>query len=234
MDNRGAVAVALGLILSAVVFGMFFRAARTDTGSVRVVGSADKLFDTDIVKWDLELGRQSEGATAGKDFAALRQDLAAVSARLESFGIAPGDIEPAPPVSYPMYGQDGRITGYQTGQTLSVITGKIHDVEKLALNPEGLLSPGTVLRNSRLQYFYSDVERLKRELLADAAADARLRAESIASSSGLTVGPIREARAGVFQITEPYSTEVQSYGIYNTSSRKKQIRVTVHAAFELR
>jgi hypothetical protein len=39
------------------------------------------------------------------------------------------------------------------------------------------------------------------------------------------------AKAGVFQIIEPYSTEVESYGMYNTSSRKKDITVTVHAQF---
>jgi len=38
-------------------------------------------------------------------------------------------------------------------------------------------------------------------------------------------------KAGVFQIIEPYSTEVESYGMYNTSSRKKDITVTVHAQF---
>ncbi|MCL7972923.1 MAG: SIMPL domain-containing protein, partial [marine benthic group bacterium] len=42
---------------------------------------------------------------------------------------------------------------------------------------------------------------------------------------------IASARAGVFQITEPFSTDVAAYGIYDTSSRKKEIRVTVHAVF---
>ena len=41
------------------------------------------------------------------------------------------------------------------------------------------------------------------------------------------------ARAGVFQITEPYSTEVSGMGMYNTSTRRKEITVTVHASFAL-
>ena len=41
------------------------------------------------------------------------------------------------------------------------------------------------------------------------------------------------ARAGVFQITEPYSTEVSDYGVHNTSTRVKEITVTVHATFLL-
>jgi len=42
------------------------------------------------------------------------------------------------------------------------------------------------------------------------------------------------ACAGVFQITEPYSTEVAGYGMYNTSSARKNIKVTVSAEFILK
>jgi hypothetical protein len=38
----------------------------------------------------------------------------------------------------------------------------------------------------------------------------------------------------VFQITEPYSTEVSSLGIYDTSTRKKQISVTASAVFAIK
>jgi hypothetical protein len=37
----------------------------------------------------------------------------------------------------------------------------------------------------------------------------------------------------VFQITEPYSTEVSGFGVHNTATRQKEITVTVHASFAL-
>lgn len=233
MNGRSAWIIALGLTLAALVFGLLFKSARSGDRTVRVVGSADKMFDTDILKWTLELGRQSSGVEVSAEYAALRTDLAEVSRRLAEIGVSESDIVLTPPVSYPTFRNDGQVVGYQISQTVNVVTRQVEAVEKLALNPEGALCAGTVLRSSQLQYFYSGVEELKRELLGDAALDARRRAESIASSSNLKVGSIREARAGVFQITEPYSTEVQDYGIHNTSSKKKQVRVTVHAAFEL-
>jgi hypothetical protein len=49
----------------------------------------------------------------------------------------------------------------------------------------------------------------------------------------MKVGSVLSAQAGVFQIIEPHSTETAAYGVYNTSSRKKEIRVTVHARFSL-
>jgi hypothetical protein len=48
------------------------------------------------------------------------------------------------------------------------------------------------------------------------------------------LGKLREARAGVFQITEPYSTEVSDYGIYNTGTKQKSISVTLTAYFNLK
>jgi len=63
--------------------------------------------------------------------------------------------------------------------------------------------------------------------------DAVARAHEIAGSGNTKLGKLREARAGVFQITEPYSTEVSDYGIYNTSTRSKSISVTLTAIFKL-
>jgi CheY-like chemotaxis protein len=66
-----------------------------------------------------------------------------------------------------------------------------------------------------------------------AAADARRRAEEIAGGSEMTIDKIVSARAGVFQITAPFSTEVSDYGVHDTSTRKKEITVTVHATFSV-
>ncbi|CAO81471.1 conserved hypothetical protein [Candidatus Cloacimonas acidaminovorans str. Evry] len=59
-------------------------------------------------------------------------------------------------------------------------------------------------------------------------------AKNITGSGNTKLGKLREARAGVFQITEPYSTEVSDYGIYNTSTRSKSISVTLTAIFKLK
>jgi hypothetical protein len=75
---------------------------------------------------------------------------------------------------------------------------------------------------------------LKHSLLGAATSDAQRRAAEIAKSTAASVGDILTARAGVFQITEPYSTEVSGMGMYNTSTRRKEITVTVRADFVLR
>lgn len=103
----------------------------------------------------------------------------------------------------------------------------------MALNPSLVVEKGIVLQSSNLEYYPSKLSRIKKELLAEATTDARQRAAEIARSSGDRIARIESARVGVFQITEPYSTEVSDYGVYNTSTREKDITVTVNVSFTL-
>ncbi|MDD4363746.1 MAG: SIMPL domain-containing protein, partial [Atribacterota bacterium] len=116
-------------------------------------------------------------------------------------------------------------------QSLFIISSKIEEIEIMALNPDELLDQEIFFQISSLEYFYSEIDNLKKDLLAFATQNARERAGKILQESGHEPGKMIWSQAGVFQIIEPYSTEVQSYGMYNTSSRKKEIKVTVHAQF---
>ncbi len=110
---------------------------------------------------------------------------------------------------------------------------RLADVEPMALDPAAVLRDGAALEFSQLEYFFSGIAQLKQELLSFATRDARERAAQIAENTGSRVGKIISARSGVFQITEPYSTEVSGFGMHNTSTRQKEITVTVHASFAL-
>jgi hypothetical protein len=85
-----------------------------------------------------------------------------------------------------------------------------------------------------MEFFSTEIEEIKKQLLGKATKNAFERAEEITSTTDLTVDQLISARAGVFQITEPYSTEVAGYGIHNTSSARKNIKVTVSAEFTLK
>ncbi len=42
------------------------------------------------------------------------------------------------------------------------------------------------------------------------------------------------ANVGVFQITEPYSTEISDYGVFDTNTKEKDITVTMNVTFNLK
>ena len=69
---------------------------------------------------------------------------------------------------------------------------------------------------------------------AEAAHDARARADQIASNSGCRVGEVRYARMSVPQITPLFSTNESDGGYDDTSSMDKKITAIVVAGFSIR
>ncbi len=227
-----ALVLAAGMAGAALVFGLFFYGARHQRDAIDVTGLASQPFEADQVKWSLQLARRTSESGLAEGYARTHQDVEAVVHRLEQAGVPDSAITLQPITTQPVYGPQGP-QGYQVMQSLFVLSSDLSAVEGLALNPAGMVPAGTVLQESRLEYFYSGLADVKRSLLARATEDARKRAAEIAGSVGEKVGGVLSAQAGVFQITEPYSTETAAYGVYNTSSRKKEIRVTVHARFAI-
>ena len=80
-------------------------------------------------------------------------------------------------------------------------------------------------------YTYSKVSDVKVNILANAAANARVRAEELTAKAGGTVTGIRDIRQGVIQITTPNSTRVTSYGVHDTSTIMKDVSVVVTVEF---
>lgn len=222
--------LALGLVLSALILGGSFYRARKAQATVQVVGMATQPFEADRVKWSLGVGRSVPVSELSAGYVRINQDVEAIVAGLVASGIPRDAITLQPVTTNPMYGSEG-IREYQVTQALFLISDDLDAVEALALDPSDLLAEGLLLQSSRLEYFYSGLAEVKRSLLARAMEDAQMRAEEIASATSEGIRGIASARAGVFQITEPYSTDVAAYGIYDTSTRRKEIRVTIHASF---
>ncbi len=223
MAIRAALALGVAGILAAAIFGLFFRSAHTTSDTIQVTGAATEPFEADVVKWSITISRQVPTDGLGSGYAALRGDRAQVVQRLAQAGVPEETLNVQPVTANPRWDQFGTQVGFSLDQGLTVI----------AENGGPLLESGIVLQYSRLEYFFSGIDDLKHKLLSQATADARRRAEEIAGGSDMEIDKIVSARAGVFQITAPFSTEVSDYGVHDTSTRKKEITVTVHATFSV-
>jgi uncharacterized protein len=225
-----AAILSLGLFLAACVLGWAFVSGRQPAGTVRVVGAATVPFTSDVVKWRVQLVRTVGGGEEASGYQQLSDDRVRLLSTLEDAGVPREDVSVQPVTTNPMYGREGQVTGTQLRQMFLVVGSSVDEVESVALDPGDLLQSGLGLEGSQIEYFYDGIAELKRDLLARAADDARARATEIV---GEGLGALIEARAGVFQIREPYSTEVEGYGVYNTGTRAKEITVTVHATYRL-
>lgn len=227
-----AFVLALGLVLAATVAGAFFYSARDTGETVQTVGAATEHFVADRAKWRLSLARRTGLGQQQAGYVGLAADVEGLRAQLRGLGLPDSAVQVQPPNANQVY-ENGYFTGYDVQQTLFVVADDVAALEGLALRPADLQLGGATLQMSQLEYFYSDLDRLKRSLLARATDDAAARAAEIVGTTGASVGPMTSARAGVFQITEPYSTEVASYGMHTTATRRQEITVTVHATFAL-
>ena len=232
-NNSFALILAISLIISSLIFGNYFYKAGKKEKKIKVTGIATLGFKTDTVKWSVTFEEYVTGDDVNTLYGFLQKDFETFKRVLRFHGIIDKII--MKPVSiYKKYDRYNNFVGYNGTQQVIVITKKIDDVESLAFSNNELIKKGVVIKYTSLSYFYSEIDRLKKELLHKATQNAFERANEILKNTSYMPGDILEARSGIFQIREPYSTDVSDMGVYDTSTREQEISVTVHIVFKLK
>ena len=235
MKEYGKVAAILGicLILASSVFGLFFFESRKPDQTITVVGTASKQYDSDTVKLSVTLTE----STGLDDLAQGRRRLYSASQAMMDFlkeqGVKDEQISIIPPSVGERWGQNG-VEGYRLEQEISVITKDVDLIDELVLNTIPIIELDVNIVRTQLEYFYSDLDSLKKNMVAEATENARERALEMLKGTDMQLGKLRTLRQGVFQITRPHSTYVSSGGIHDTSTKQKQISVTAHAIFAIK
>ncbi|GGK89559.1 SIMPL domain-containing protein [Deinococcus radiotolerans] len=93
---------------------------------------------------------------------------------------------------------------------------------------------GVTIESSDIEYLYTRLADVRLALLKEASQDAQRRAQAIAQSAGNSVGAVKNARMGVFQITPRFETSVEDSGSYDTSSLEKDVTAVVEIDFVVR
>lgn len=221
----------LSIVIASMIFGYFFYLTRMNRDYIQVLGAATEGFESDIVKWNITFEENTDLVNIRDGYLNIQNKRDRMVDILIQKGISKEEININPITTQKRWNREGEVVGYALNQSLFIISSEVEAIEELALNPNELLDQNIFFQISSLEYFYSEIDKLKKDLLELATRNARERVEMILKESGHKPGKMIWAQAGVFQIVEPYSTEVESYGMYNTSSRKKEIKVTVHAKF---
>lgn len=156
----------ISMILAATVLGAFVYESRTSDNTVRVVGAATTRLNADVVKWRMMVSRSVAEESLESGYAHISKDVQLLLAELNAHGIQQTEINVQPTNAHPVYGQYKGITGYTVQQPVFITSSDVDRVEKLALNPVGVLSKGVVLQSTRLEYYSSKLSDMKRELLA--------------------------------------------------------------------
>lgn len=231
-------ALALGLVASALVGADALRDVKRSAQALVVKGFAERPISSDFATWTGSFTTRAAGLAEAS--AALAADRAAVLAYLDAQGVPEAARELQPATTAVLFERDAqghvtnRVEGYALTQQVVVASEDVDLVTRVAKESVDLVGRGVELSSWRPEYLYTRLDDLKIEMLGEATADARRRAEVLAEQGGGRIGRLLSAQQGVFQITPAHSTEVSDYGRNDTSSREKSIKavVTVRYAVE--
>ena len=230
--------LAIGLVIGAFILGNAYKYKFKSTESINVTGNALKDFNADLVKWRATFSRKDFDLRVASD--QLKADQIVVKNFLISQGIKPNEIVfEAVNISKDFqYGTDSngasisQFTGYNLSQDATIESKELDKIEKASREISNLISQGIELSSSNPNYYYSKLEDLKLELIAQASENAKQRAENIATKSGGSLGKLQKADLGIFQITgKNDNEEYSSGGALNTTSRQKTANITVKASY---
>ena len=222
--------LASAIVLAAIVLASAYtQRYRLQTGTITVTGLGETEFTSDIIIVKGEISVENFDSAEG--YNSLERDRNKVI-----------DISFAMLSSYKMTNslyQDGKyigeqFAGYKLKQEFTIESRDIDAVERVARELASLMANGINIEVYEPSYYYSELNALKLDLIAAAAADARERASLIATNSGSELGQLTWSTAGVFQITAATGDEEFSAGgAFNLTSREKKARVTVRAEYKI-
>ena len=230
-----ALVLAIAVVISSAIGGWFFVKGKRGDQTITVTGSARKRIRSDLVIWRSAVTYQAPALSEA--YHSLSESVPRVKAYLISKGIAENQITISSISSQTLHGRtsDGietsEITGYSLRQELSVRSNEVDKISQIAREATELINQGILIESMAPEYLYTQLGSLKIEMLAEAAKDAKVRAEQIAQSTGSSIGSVRSARMGVLQITPADSNEVSGEGMNDTSSLEKDITAVVNIGF---
>lgn len=234
----GLAALSVALVISSFIGANVIRNFKQSNDALIVTGSAKRPIRSDYVVWRASVSSQQTTAQAAY------QDLKRQTERLQRYlkdQQVPDDaitLNAIETYAIPEVSANGRETGqtiaYRLSQRLEVRSSEVDQITQLSQRATDLINEGISLVSEPPQYLYTQLSKVRVEMVAEATKDAKARAEAIAQSTGNQVGAVRSAETGVFQITSRNSTDVSDSGIYDTSSIDKDITAVVSVQFGMK
>jgi len=232
------VMLAVALIVSTSIAMGTVRRIKLTNQTITVKGYAEKDITSDWARWQGGFKVKTTALVAG--YKELEEDLAKVIQYLKGEGVRREDVIVSSVSTSTQYKrnekghQTNEIEAYFLYQSVEISTSDTALIDKISRGSTSLIKEGVEFTSYHPEYLYTKLDELKIEMLGQATADARERAEQLASKSGGRVGRLRSAQQGVFQITPRHSTEVSSCGLYSTSTVEKKVTAVVTIEYSIR
>lgn len=239
MRNISFLVIGISFIIGLFILGNAYKYRSTTMETITVTGSAEKDFVSDLIVWRGSYSRKSMDLKSA--YAQLKEDENAIRAYLSGKGISNNELVFSAVNINKEFNyktdQNGRslgqeFSGYNLSQDVKVESSNVDKIAQISREATELIEKGIEFNSSSPLFYYTKLTEVKMDLLAKASADGKKRAEIIAENAGNSLGKLKKATLGVFQITGKNSDEDYSYGgTFNTSSRNKTGSITIRMEF---
>jgi hypothetical protein len=239
MRNISFLVIGISFIIGLFILGNAYKYRSTTMETITVTGSAEKDFVSDLIVWRGSYSRKSIDLKSA--YAQLKEDENTIRAYLSGKGISNNELVFSAVNINKEFNyktdQNGRslgqeFSGYNLSQDVKVESSNVDKIAQISREATELIEKGIEFNSSSPLFYYTKLTEVKMDLLAKASADGKKRAEIIAENAGNSLGKLKKATLGVFQITGKNSDEDYSYGgTFNTSSRNKTGSITIRMEF---
>jgi hypothetical protein len=244
--------IGLSVIITGMLLGKAFKQRNDNTDVISVAGLGTRDFSSDEMLFS---GYYTAKAMDAKDaYAVIKADKAKVMNFFSTKGFKPQEVVFSG-VNFEktyrtveihsrgsnMEGETKTETvfdGYVAKQIVSISSSKdptlMKRIEDVADQTSELINSGIEFNPNQVQYTYSDLLSLKHDLIEKASADAKERATKTVKTAGGSLGKLKMASLGVFQITGQGSISEDSYsGNNDIFSKEKTARIVVRLEYQL-
>ncbi|MEO0038543.1 MAG: hypothetical protein RIQ59_1754 [Bacteroidota bacterium] len=247
---KSTLAISVSIILTAWILGSAFKKRNENLDSISVIGLGTKDFVSDEILWSGSFTNNSMDIKTA--YTKIVEDQKTVSNFFISKGFKASEftfgavnfqkkfkeIRKEDPNKPDQTQIEQVFQGYEATQTIIFSAKKnpalMQKIESVSNKTAELINSGIELTSNTIQYTYSNLPSLKQSLIEKATQDASERANKIVNTADGSIGKLKTASMGVFQITGQGSTEEDSYGgINDIYSKIKTARITVRLEFGL-
>ena len=240
-STLNAIIFAVSIVFTAFIFSSAYKNRNQSNNTIKVTGVGAKDFESDLVVWSGSFTKKNTDLKQA--YAELDKDRESINSYLLSKGINSNnivfsavDINKEFDVTYDNYGNKTQsiFTGYRLNQNVQIESNEVNKIEGISRQVSELINIGVEFYSKNPQYYYTKLSELKIEMIAEATKDANDRAQKIAENAESSVGNLKNADMGVFQIVAQNSSEEYSWGgSFNTSSKRKTATITVRLEYEI-
>ncbi|MFL0726535.1 MAG: SIMPL domain-containing protein [Prochlorococcus sp.] len=209
---------------------------RSSNDTITVTGASTERISSDYADWSVNI--KQTGATQQSSYQKLKPAVDKTLTFLKANNIKDNEIEHGMIRSHKNQIRNPKSgvlisTTWTTTQAILIGSWDVEKISAISGKISSLIGEGVPLSINRPSYTYTKLAAKRVDMLAKATGDARKRAKAIAQEAGSNIGAITNADTGTFQITVPNSTEMSSYGSYDTSTIKKDITAVMGVTFRV-